>query len=173
MVGWACGRRDSTHGTWISQRTLPWRRARCCRRTAAGTSGARARQGQRRRRDGVAVGQRRRAIARGRGRVPSAPSISCMGSSSHWSLAQLPRGPTCASHAHSPSNAESTCPAREDVQRAVATAVSTAHHTHLRSQDSDAGHVAPWPPARRSASGCPSRRAANARAGRSSSARRR
>ena len=36
MVDWACGRRDSTHGTWVSPRALSWRRARCCRRTAAG-----------------------------------------------------------------------------------------------------------------------------------------
>ena len=36
MVGWARGRRDSTHGTWVSPRALSWRRARCCRRTAGG-----------------------------------------------------------------------------------------------------------------------------------------
>ena len=35
-AGWASGRRDSAHGTWVSRRALPWRRACCCRRSAAG-----------------------------------------------------------------------------------------------------------------------------------------
>ena len=35
-TGWASGRRDSAHGTWVSRRALPWRRACCCRRSAAG-----------------------------------------------------------------------------------------------------------------------------------------
>ena len=35
-VGWARGRRDSAHGTWISRRARSWRRACCCRRAAAG-----------------------------------------------------------------------------------------------------------------------------------------
>ena len=35
-AGRASGRRDSAHGTWVSRRALPWRRACCCRRSAAG-----------------------------------------------------------------------------------------------------------------------------------------
>ena len=35
-TGWASGRRDSAHGTWVSRRALSLRRACCCRRSAAG-----------------------------------------------------------------------------------------------------------------------------------------
>ena len=54
-LGWTRGRRDSTHGTWVSRHALSWRRARRCRCTAAGKL-EHVRRAERRRRDGGAGG---------------------------------------------------------------------------------------------------------------------
>jgi hypothetical protein len=65
-LGWTRGRRDSTHGTWVSRHALSWRRARRCRCTAAGKL-EHVRRAERRRRDGGAGGAAA-AGARGAGR---------------------------------------------------------------------------------------------------------
>ena len=69
VVGWARGRRDSTHGTWVSRHALSWRRARRCRCTAAGKPDH-VRRALRRRRDGAVGGAAAAGARAARARRP-------------------------------------------------------------------------------------------------------
>ena len=68
-LGWTRGRRDSTHGTWVSRHALSWRRARRCRCTAAGKL-EHVRRAQRRRRDGAVGGAAAAGARAARARRP-------------------------------------------------------------------------------------------------------
>ena len=68
-LGWTRGRRDSTHGTWVSRHALSWRRARRCRCTAAGKPDH-VRRALRRRRDGAVGGAAAAGARATRARCP-------------------------------------------------------------------------------------------------------
>ncbi len=68
-LDWTRGRRDSTHGTWVSRHALSWRRARRCRCTAAGKPDH-VRRALRRRRDGAVGGAAAAGARATRARCP-------------------------------------------------------------------------------------------------------